>query len=180
MLELRSSIISQKVDFFISFYVGSGAQFRFRKASPYGTNMNRRLRCGIDSLKESIPWNGIEIFISLRLTFYGQWVTLMQTWFLPLTPFLLGSYSVPSCHRLTAEVAILGGDVRGEPGWDGWQPGGGAAASGRIPCRQVLTPSPASTSPGCRVADPHWFNADPDPGSGVWCPKVEKNLQLEI
>ncbi len=40
------------------------------------------------------------------------------------------------------------------------------------------------------VADPHWFNADPDtdpdpaifPGSGsrVWWPKVEKNVQLEI
>jgi len=34
---------------------------------------------------------------------------------LVLTPFLLGSYSVPSSHRLTAEVAVLGGDVRGEP-----------------------------------------------------------------
>ena len=47
-----------------------------------------------------------------------------------------------------------------------------------------------------RVADPNWFNAnpetdpdpaffliaDPDPGSGsrVWWPKIEKNLKLEI
>jgi hypothetical protein len=35
---------------------------------------------------------------------------------LVLTPFLLGSHSVPSYNRLTAEVAVLGGDVRGEPG----------------------------------------------------------------
>ncbi len=72
---------------------------------------------------------------------------------LVLTPFLVGSFSVPSCHRLTAEVAILGGDVRGESGRNGRQPGGGAAAGGRVPCRQVLIPSAVSTSPGCRVSD---------------------------
>ncbi len=47
----------------------------------------------------------------------------------------------------------------------------------------------------CRVSDPHWFNADPDPAffliadpdpvffliaDCVWWPKIGKNLQLEI
>ncbi len=44
----------------------------------------------------------------------------------------------------------------------------------------------------CRVADPHWFNADPDPaffliadpdsgsGSRVWWPKIEKNYSWKI
>ncbi len=44
----------------------------------------------------------------------------------------------------------------------------------------------------CRVADPHWFNADPDPAffpiadpdpvpnPGFWWPKVVKNLQLKF
>jgi hypothetical protein len=42
---------------------------------------------------------------------YILWAMTDSNADLVLTLFLLGSYSVPSYHRLTPEVAILGGDV---------------------------------------------------------------------